>query len=70
MKAPATVAPTGRLERAIDFRITVPHDPNAVRARFTVRVTATGKIGTADGTLGQASQQAAAPVSAAPAQTP
>ncbi len=61
IKAPATVAPTGRLDRSIDFRITVPHDHNAVRARFTVRVTQTGKIGTADGTLGQVAQQAVVP---------
>ena len=64
VKAPLTVAPTGRLDRSIDFRITVPHDNNAVRARFTVRVTATGKIGTADGTLGQPPQQAATPAPA------
>ncbi len=69
VSAPATVAPTGRLERSIDFRVALPHDVNAVRARFTIRVTSTGKIGTADTPLGQTPQTANVPA-ATPAQTP
>ncbi len=67
VNAPPTVAPTGRLERAIDFHITLPHDPAAVRARFTIRVSSTGKIGTADAALAQTPQQAATPAASASA---
>lgn len=42
------VPPTGRLERGIDFKYTLTHDPKAVRVRFVIRVTASGRIGTAD----------------------
>ena len=51
--APTTAAPTGRLERSLDLEYKVDHDPKAVRARFVVRVTASGRIGTADTVLGQ-----------------
>ena len=53
VKAPADVAPTGRLDRALNFNFKLEHDPKAVRARFVVRVTSSGRIGTADATLGQ-----------------
>ena len=48
VKANGEVAPTGRLERSVDFAYAVPADPKAVRARFVVRVDATGRMGTAD----------------------
>ncbi len=50
--APSTMPPTGRLERGLDIMTKVDHNPKAVRARFVVRVTATGRIGTADAVLG------------------
>jgi VWFA-related protein len=56
--APTTVAPTGRLERGVDFPYRLDPNPKAVRARFTVRVTASGRIGTADATLGQQAEKA------------
>ena len=49
--APRDVAPTGRLERSIDFNVKLQHNPKAVRARFVVRVASTGRIGTADTAL-------------------
>jgi VWFA-related protein len=58
--APKTVPPTGRLERGVDLHYTVDPDPKAVRARFVVRVTASGRIGTADANLTQ-SRVAASP---------
>jgi len=59
VSAPTSVAPTGRLVRNIDLNYKVEHNPKAVRARFVVRVTASGRIGTADTVLGQ--QAAATP---------
>jgi VWFA-related protein len=53
ISAPTTVPPTGRLDHSLDLDYKIDHNPKAVRARFTVRVTATGRIGTADATLGQ-----------------
>ncbi len=53
VSAPASVAPTGRLVRDINLNYKVEHNPKAVRARFVVRVTASGRIGTADTVLGQ-----------------
>lgn len=55
IRAPATgdVAPTGPLKRDLNLKFNLEHDPKAVRARFVVRVSATGRIGTADATLGQ-----------------
>ena len=53
-KATDDVAPKGRLERPITLGYKVTHDPKAVRVRFVVRVASTGRIGTADATLGQA----------------
>jgi VWFA-related protein len=57
--APTTVVPTGRLLRNVDVAYKIDPNPKAVRARFVVRVTSTGRIGTADTELGQ--QAAAAP---------
>ena len=65
--APPTVAPTGRLERAIDFNVVLHHDPQAVRVRFVVRVASTGRIGTADTALSPNQQAVARPT---PAPTP
>ena len=47
-KAPTTVAPSGRLERPMTLRYTLDADPKAVRVRFVVRVSASGRIGTVD----------------------
>ena len=46
--APKTVAPTGRLERPMTLKYALEADPKAVRARFVVRVSASGRIGTVD----------------------
>jgi hypothetical protein len=46
--APTTVPPTGRLDRAINLDYQLPPNPKAVRARFVIRVDATGRMGTAD----------------------
>jgi VWFA-related protein len=54
VSAPRDVAPTGPLVRALNLDFKLDHDAKAVRARFVVRVTATGRIGTADAVLGQA----------------
>jgi VWFA-related protein len=56
--ASTTVAPTGRLLQDMGMRQKIDYNPKAVRARFTVRVDASGRIGTADMPLGP---QAAAP---------
>jgi len=47
-----TVPPNGRLLLNLSLPAKVPHNPKAVRARFTVRVDASGRIGTADVQLG------------------
>ncbi|HEY8998610.1 MAG TPA: VWA domain-containing protein, partial [Edaphobacter sp.] len=47
------IPPTGRLERGIDFNYELKHNPKAVRVRFVVRITASGRIGTADADLTQ-----------------
>jgi VWFA-related protein len=49
--------PTGRLERGLNIVYKIEPNPKAVRARFTVRVTASGRIGTADAALGQQAKQ-------------
>ena len=51
--APASVPPTGRLLRDLNIPCKLDHNPKAVRVRFSVRVSATGRIGTADLPLGQ-----------------
>ncbi len=50
---PATgdVAATGRLERSLTIEYHIKQDPRAVRARFTVRVTASGRIGAVDAAI-------------------
>ncbi len=50
--APADVPPTGRLDRSLDLVTDLEHNAKAVRARFVVRVSATGRIGTADTPIG------------------
>lgn len=57
-KVPVTseVPPTGRLQRAINLKYLLDSNPKAVRARFTVRVTATGRIGAIDTGLNNAPQ--------------
>ncbi len=39
---------TGRLERGLDIHYLLEPNPKAARVRFVVRVSATGRIGTAD----------------------
>ena len=51
--ASGDVAPTGRLDRAIQVKYQLEPNPKAVRARFTVRVTATGRIGAVDTAVSQ-----------------
>ena len=46
--APPTVPPTGRLERGLAVHYKLDANPKAVRARFVVRVSSTGRIGTED----------------------
>jgi VWFA-related protein len=54
VNATGDVAPTGPLVRDVDFHFVLEHNDKAVRARFVVRVSANGRIGTADAVLGQA----------------
>ncbi|MBS1800100.1 MAG: VWA domain-containing protein [Acidobacteria bacterium] len=42
------VPPSGHLERGIEFKYKLAPDPKAARVRFVIRVTTTGRIGTAD----------------------
>lgn len=49
--APMSVAPTGALIRDIDIAYKLDINPRAVRARFVVRVTSTGRVGTAETAL-------------------
>jgi hypothetical protein len=49
--APMNVAPTGTLIRNIDIAYKLGINPRAVRARFVVRVTSTGRVGTAETVL-------------------
>jgi len=46
--ATGDVPPTGRLERRLNIDYLLANDPKATRVRFVVRVTASGRIGTAD----------------------
>jgi VWFA-related protein len=63
------VPPTGRLERGIDFKYKLQHDPKATRVRFIVRVTASGRIGTADVDLTKPPPAVSASVPAPPGDT-
>ena len=67
--APLDVAPTGRLERAIDFNVTLKHNPKALRARFVIRVASTGRIGTAEIALNPNQQAVVTPAPTSPAGT-
>jgi hypothetical protein len=59
--------PTGGINHSLNLAYTIERDPKAVRARFVVRVTSSGRIGTADAQLGQqASANPAPPKSANP----
>ncbi|MDP9039882.1 MAG: hypothetical protein M3O02_11520 [Acidobacteriota bacterium] len=49
--ATGAVPPTGRLERAVELKYHLDANPKAVRARFTVRITAWGRIGAVDRAL-------------------
>jgi VWFA-related protein len=49
--APAGVPPTGRIEVPITAPFKVEHNAKAVRVRFVVRISQTGRQGTADVTL-------------------
>jgi VWFA-related protein len=51
--APPSVPPTGRILRNLNIPCKIDHNPKVVHVRFTVRVSATGRIGTADFMLGQ-----------------
>lgn len=50
------VPPVGQIHHNLDLHFILDHDPKAVRARFVVRVSATGRIGTADAKLNQPAQ--------------
>jgi VWFA-related protein len=49
--APGTVPPRGRIEIPISVPVKLDHNPKAVRVRFVVRISQTGREGTADATL-------------------
>jgi VWFA-related protein len=51
--APASAPPNGRYLHDVNIPCKIDHNPKAVRVRFSVRVSATGRIGTADLELGQ-----------------
>jgi len=48
IKATGEVPDIGPLDRGLNIKYHVMPDPKAVRARFTVRMTASGRIGTQD----------------------
>jgi VWFA-related protein len=54
VSAPVTdpsIPPVGPINHALVLKFALDHDPKAVRARFVVRVSATGRIGTADAAM-------------------
>ena len=51
--APLNAPPTGRYLHDLNIPCKIDHNPKAVRVRFSVRVSATGRIGTADLPLGE-----------------
>jgi VWFA-related protein len=57
--APASAPPTGRYLHDLNIPCKIEHNPKAVRARFSVRVSATGRIGTADMPLGEEASKVA-----------
>jgi hypothetical protein len=48
VNAAEDVPPTGRLDRSLEIKYKLEHDPKATRLRLVVRVATTGRIGTAD----------------------
>ena len=68
--ATADVPPNGPMNRALNLDIHVKHDPKAVRARFVVRVNATGRMGTADAQLDPKAKPVMPQQAVAPAQQP
>lgn len=54
--------PTGPLLRNVTLHLTLDHNPKATRARIVVRVSATGRIGTADVKLNQTTAAQAQPL--------
>jgi VWFA-related protein len=48
VNATGEVPSTGRLERSLELAYTLPKNKKAVRARFIVRVSATGRLGSVD----------------------
>ena len=61
------IPPNGRIDRGIEFKYMLVHDPKAVRARFIVRVAASGRIGTADVDLTRPPPPVAATATTSPA---
>ena len=57
----SAVAPTGRIEVPVDLKWVVPRESKAVRARFVVRMSSTGRIGSADVDFDQTVAAAAGP---------
>ncbi len=57
----AGVPPTGRIEVPVDLKWTIDRDPKAVRARFVVRMSPSGRLGTADIDLTQTAVAQAPP---------
>ena len=57
--APPNAPLTGRYLHDLNIPCKIDHNPKAVRVRFSVRVSATGRIGTADLELGQEASKAA-----------
>lgn len=57
IKVSATdVPPTGPIHHNVNFHFVLDHNPKATRARFVVRASATGRIGTADAALNGAAK--------------
>ena len=56
--APPSAPPAGRYLHDLNIPCKIDHNPKAVRVRFSVRVSATGRIGTADLELGQEASKA------------
>jgi VWFA-related protein len=59
INAPASAPPNGRYLHDLNIPCKLDHNPKAVRVRFSVRVSATGRIGTAELPLGQEASTAA-----------
>lgn len=60
LNAKSSAPAEGRIEGAMNFPVQMPTDAKAVRARFVVRVNATGRMGSADADLLHPSQAASA----------